>query len=145
MKPTISPITADYAALCTDLSRKAAADVSAALSTTLDLAAMAAGPSAVTSIMVHVCGRNLSALATCMEVVRDHERGIEPDKDAELTDDDYLFCCLYLAAGFRHQGSGALIISTAVDSFRKLTGRDPDIPRSWSVAVTPGELKGRTP
>lgn len=144
MKPTISPITADYAALCTDLSRKAYADVQAAISTTLDLASMAGGPSAVTSIMVHVAGRNISGLATCMAVVRDHERGIAPDRDAALSDDDYLFCCLYLAAGFKHQGSGALIISTAVENFRKLTGRDPDIPQSWTVAVTPDDLAGRT-
>lgn len=143
MKPTISPVTADYAALCTDLAHKAYADASGAMSTTLELASMAGGPSAVTSIMVHVAGRNLFGLATCMAVVRDHERSIQPDKNAALSDDDYLFCCVYLAAGFRHQGDGSRIVSTAVEMFRKLTGRDPDLPHSWTVSVTPDDLKGK--
>lgn len=134
---------AAFATLCTDLSRKAASDCSRSLRTTLDLAMMAAGPSAVTSIMLHVVGTNMRSLATCMTVARDQERGIDPRSNDEISVDDFLYCCLFIAAGFMAGTNTAALPMIANAMFRRVTGDEPDLPAAWKSvsgeAITEGE------
>lgn len=137
----LSEITPDHAALCMDLARKAGADCQQALMATVDLAMMAGGPSAATSVILHVAGRQVTSLATCLDVARHIEQGTRPVEGSTIPSDDYLFCCLYLATGFEHAGETASIPRIAADRFRKLTGREPNLPLSWTVAVAPEDVK----
>jgi hypothetical protein len=131
----MSPLSREDQIVWSDLAKKASTDMHTALKTPLDLAAMIGGAGAMTSVMLHVTGTNMSSLATLLACTRDQEQGSDPRRSDAIPADDFLLCCLFVAAGFLLPTDPGSIPRAAIEMFRKLTGRDPDLPLSWTVAT----------
>lgn len=131
----ISPLSREDQIVWSDLAKKASADMQVALSTPLELAAMVGGAGAMTSVMLHIAGTNMSSLATLLACTRDQEQGRNPRRDDPIPADDFLLCCLFIAAGFLLPTDPGSIPRAAIEMFRKLTGREPELPRRWTVAT----------
>lgn len=129
---------AEFDRLVTDLAKKASDDVRHVIRSTLDLAAMAGGVSAMTSVLIHVAGSDMLSVVTALDMTRSAERGIKADMDAPLSRDDLLFCCLFIAAGYQEDRVPGAIPATAIEMFEKITGKRPDLPMTWMTAIGGG-------
>ncbi len=118
-----------------DLCKKAVDDISRVMSTTIDLAGMIGGPSAISSLLLHVAGSQMSTLASCMVAFRERERDLPRRENYASSHDDFLAACLLVFGGYVEPGKAAEI---ATETFRQLKQRDPDYPAAWRLCSTPG-------
>lgn len=123
--------------VCRDLGRKAADDTRRAIMAVLDLADMAAGPSAVASVALTAAASAVDGLACIiagmLAIETSGGRELQPG-DGVAGPDDFLLASLFVVAARRVSNADMArdVPRMAADMFRLITSREPRIPVIFS-------------